>query len=156
MIRQQEIDAENAKNHPISGGSGGSGIARPAELNGTVGDLISCAESYTGVPYLWGGTTPAGFDCSGYVQYVFHHFGIGLTRTSEEQYTEGIPVSKDDLKPGDIVFFSTYAPGPSHDGIYIGNDTMIDAESRGVLVTRLFGSPYWGPRYIGARRVIKQ
>ncbi|KLU60866.1 peptidoglycan endopeptidase LytF precursor [Peptococcaceae bacterium CEB3] len=156
LIQQQQIDAENAKNHPVTGGSGGSSLGQPVQLSGTVGALVSYAEGYTGVPYLWGGTTPQGFDCSGYVQYVFKHFGINLLRTSEEQYTEGIAVSREDLKPGDIVFFSTYAPGASHNGIYIGNDTMIDAENRGVVVTRLFGSPYWGPRYIGARRVIKQ
>lgn len=116
--------------------------------------IVSFAETYMGVPYVWGGTSPSGFDCSGFVQYVFTHFGVTLNRTSEEQFAQGVPVSTNDLQPGDLVFFSTYAPGASHVGIYMGNGMMIDAEDRGVSIDSVFNS-YWGPKYIGARQVLK-
>ena len=118
--------------------------------------LIQYAESFVGLPYVWGGTTPSpGFDCSGFTQYVFAHFGINISRTSEEQFAEGVPVSQSQLQPGDLVFFSTYAPGASHVGIYIGNGMMVDSEDAGLMITNIFSNSYWAPRYIGARDFIK-
>jgi cell wall-associated NlpC family hydrolase len=117
-----------------------------------VHQLIAYAESYLGVPYVWGGTSPSGFDCSGFTQYVLAHFGIDIYRTSEEQFAEGVPVSENDLQPGDLVFFSTYAPGASHVGIYIGNGLMVDAQDMGVSIDSVFNS-YWGPKYLGARQM---
>jgi peptidoglycan endopeptidase LytE len=113
--------------------------------------MIAYAEKYIGVPYVWGGTSPDGFDCSGFVQYVFNHFGVQLPRTASDMYSAGTPVSS--LQPGDLVFFSTYAPGASHVGIYIGNNEFISAtSSHGVKICNLNDPYYWGPRYIGARR----
>lgn len=155
LILQEQIDAENAKKNPIASDNGGGSISQPAKLTGTVGELIAYAQRFIGVPYLWGGTTPSGFDCSGYTQYVYRHFGINLPRVSQDQFRVGTAVSRADLKPGDLVFFSTYGPGATHVGIYLGGDSMIDAESRGVTVTSLFSNSYWAPRYIGARRVIQ-
>lgn len=155
LIIQEQIDAENAKKNPIVGDNGGGSMTQPAKLTGTVGDLIAYAERFIGVRYLWGGTTPSGFDCSGYTQYVFRNSGINLPRVSQDQFNVGTTVSKGDLKPGDLVFFSTYGPGATHVGIFIGGDSMIDSESRGVTVTSLFSNNYWSPRYIGARRVIQ-
>lgn len=155
LIIQEQIDAENAKKNPVVSDNGGGSISQPVKLTGTVGDLIAYAERFIGVRYLWGGTTPSGFDCSGYTQYVFRNFGINLPRVSQDQFNVGTAVSKGDLKPGDLVFFSTYGPGATHVGIFIGGDTMIDSESRGVTVTSLFSNNYWSPRYIGARRVIQ-
>ncbi|HBV85346.1 MAG TPA: hydrolase [Desulfosporosinus sp.] len=114
--------------------------------------LISRAMSLQGVPYLWGGTTRAGFDCSGFVQYVFKASGVSLPRTSFEQYKVGTPVSRDQLKPGDLVFFTTYKPGASDVRIYMGGGRTIGSASEGVGIHSLSES-YWSKRYIGARRV---
>jgi peptidoglycan DL-endopeptidase CwlO len=121
-------------------------------LNGDVGGMISYAEQFIGTPYAWGGTQPGGFDCSGYTSYVYSHYGIPMNRTSEGQYGQGVAVSSP--QPGDLVFFSTYGPGATHVGIYIGSGMFINAEDNGVKISSL-SNPYWGPRYIGARRVIK-
>lgn len=120
----------------------------------TVRRLISSSFQYVGVPYWFGGTTPRGFDCSGFTRYVFSQVGINLPRMADGQFAVGKPVATERLRPGDLVFFETYEPGPSHVGIYIGNSQFISAtSSRGVVVADLFGY-YWGERYIGARRVM--
>jgi len=118
-----------------------------------VDKLISRARSLQGVPYLWGGTTRDGFDCSGFVQYLFKASGVSLPRTSFEQYKVGTPVSRDQLKPGDLVFFTTYKPGASDVRIYIGGGRTIGSASEGVGIHGLSDN-YWSKRYIGARRVL--
>ena len=116
--------------------------------------VIPTALRFVGVPYYFGGTTPSGFDCSGFVRYVFAGSGIHLPRMADEQYEVGQPVSYHRLQPGDLVFFSTYTSGVSHSGIYLGNSQFISAtSSSGVAVTRI-DDGYWGARYVGARRVI--
>ena len=115
--------------------------------------LLNIAMRFGGVPYVWGGETPAGFDCSGFVQYVFRQIGVNLPRTADVQYELGRKVLQSELQPGDLVFFETYEPGASHDGIYVGDGKFIAANSgTGVAVVSL-GDPYWSSRYLGARRL---
>ena len=116
--------------------------------------VIANAMNYIGVPYVFGGTSPAGFDCSGYVRYIFAMAGVSLPRMADEQYYTGAPISAGDMAPGDLGFFSTYEYGPSHVGIYSGNGNFVHASSsRGVVVDSL-ASSYWSSCYIGARRVM--
>ncbi|MBU3160985.1 C40 family peptidase [Clostridium frigoris] len=93
--------------------------------------VLAYASDFLGTPYLWGGTSPAGFDCSGFTQYVFEHFGVSLPRVSQDQQNVGTLVSRANLKPGDLVFFGT----PSHHvGIYVGNGNMINAPHTGAVI----------------------
>lgn len=109
---------------------------------------------YIGTPYVWGGTTTSGFDCSGFTQYVFRQMGYSLNRTAAQQLNNGYAVT--DLQPGDLVFFNnTYSTSAaaSHVGIYIGNNQFVHSASGGVKVTSLSDS-YYASRYIGARRIV--
>ena len=112
--------------------------------------LVDNALSLVGVPYVFGGTSRSGFDCSGYTQYVFKGSGVSLPRTAAEQFNVGSSVSRDQLKSGDLVFFHTYTSGASHVGIYIGGGRFAHASNSGVAVSSLDESYYAG-RYLGAR-----
>ena len=114
--------------------------------------LINIAHSYIGSPYSYGGTTAAGFDCSGFTQRVFSDGGSSLPRTTGGQFNVGAPVDKGSLQPGDLVFFNTSGNGVSHVGIYIGSNNFIHASSSGVMISSIHDPHYWGSRYIGARR----
>ncbi|MBQ9697840.1 MAG: C40 family peptidase [Acidaminococcaceae bacterium] len=132
--------------------------AEAKEYGGNVASakILKTAAQYKGVPYVFGGTTPRGFDCSGYVQYVFAKHGVRLTRTADTQALEGKYVSRKALRPGDLVFFTTYEPGASHVGIYAGNNRFWNAtSSRGIMLSDLTDS-YWGPRYYTARRILTE
>lgn len=113
--------------------------------------LIRNAMSLQGTPYSFGGTSRSGFDCSGYTQYVFKGSGISLPRTSYAQFGIGSKVSREQLQPGDLVFFSTYSKGASHVGIYIGGGSFVHASNSGVRTTSLSDS-YYASHYLGARR----
>jgi cell wall-associated NlpC family hydrolase len=115
--------------------------------------LTSTALSLRGAPYRNGGTTPTGFDCSGFVQFVFGQHGVRMPRETREQFRVGRGVDKGRLQPGDLVFFTTVAPGASHVGIAIGGDQFVHAPSeRGVVRVEHLSSAYWNRRYVGARR----
>ena len=128
---------------PIAPAGSGDGYA----LSGT-------ALSLRGAPYRSGGVDPNGFDCSGFVRYVYRQHGVAMPREVREQFRIGKTVDRGRLKPGDLVFFSTVAPGASHVGIVIGGDQFIHAPSeRGVVRVENLSSQYWSTRYIGAKRV---
>jgi len=115
--------------------------------------IVDRALSLQGTPYVFGGTTRRGFDCSGFTKYVFANSGISLPRTSYAQFSSGTAVGKNDLRPGDLVFFSTYAKGASHVGIYMGGGRFVQASNpnSGVKVSSL-GDSFYSSRYLGARR----
>lgn len=121
------------------------------------GELMTVAKKYIGVKYVWGGTTPKGFDCSGYTSYVFDKIGIDIQRTVLKQLSDGVIVSKEDLQPGDLIIFSnTTGSGhfASHVGIYMGNDKVIHCgSSKGVTIVNLSDS-YYTKHYQCARRII--
>jgi cell wall-associated NlpC family hydrolase len=118
--------------------------------------VTQTAKRYLGVPYQWGGKTPSGFDCSGFTSYVLNANGIYALRTAEQQYGQGYWVSKSNLREGDLVFFSTYKPGPSHVGIYLGNGKFIQASSGWdqIVISDLSNS-YFAGHYLGAKRIIQ-
>lgn len=134
-------------------GNGGFGSLTGTANSALTKQLVGIANQYRGVPYVFGGNTPSGFDCSGFTRYVYSAVGIELPRMADEQYGIGDYVSMSNLQPGDLVFFSTYAPGVSHVGIYIGDNQFINASNDGVSVASL-NSGYWAARYVGAKRVI--
>jgi cell wall-associated NlpC family hydrolase len=117
--------------------------------------IINTAKSLLGVPYVWGGASPSGVDCSGFIQYVFGKNGISMPRTAADQYKVGTSISKGDLRPGDLVFFETYKPGASHVGIYLGSGSFIHASSgKGEVTISNLSSSYYTSHYLGSRRVI--
>ncbi len=119
-------------------------------------ELAKVSKRYIGVPYVWGGTTPSGFDCSGYTQYVYRKLGITLNRTAAWQASNGIVVAREDLQPGDLVIFSNtsgYRFG-THIGLYLGNGKIIHSgSSKGVTIADL-DSNYFDSHFECARRVI--
>jgi cell wall-associated NlpC family hydrolase len=116
--------------------------------------LVSTALSYRGVPYRNGGSDPSGFDCSGFVQWVFAQHGVTMPREVREQFDRGEKVKRDEVRPGDLVFFETVSRGPSHVGIALGNDEFVHApSSRGVVRVERYSSDYWRTRFVGARRL---
>jgi Cell wall-associated hydrolases (invasion-associated proteins) len=112
-------------------------------------NIVAYASNFLGTPYLWGGATPSGFDCSGFTQYVYAHFGIKLGRTTYDQINDGYEVSKDELQPGDLLFYGK-GGNPTHMGMYVGNNTYIHAPRTGDVVKI---SSIDRPDYITARRV---
>ena len=121
--------------------------------------LINFAKKFIGTPYVWAGNQPGGFDCSGFVKYVFSNFGIYLDRVASEQSVNGKWVARGNLRAGDIVFFDTDGGKNdiNHTGIYIGNDNFVHASSGGghVMISGLSES-FYSRCYMTARRVISE
>jgi cell wall-associated NlpC family hydrolase len=129
--------------------------ARVLPYRGTqwAGSLIGLSRRFIGTRYRWGATGPRAFDCSGYLQYVYRRMGVSLPRTTHAMYAAGRQVPPNELKPGDMVFFTTYRRGPSHAGIYLGSGQFIHSSSGygSVTITPL-SKEYYKKRYLGARR----
>jgi cell wall-associated NlpC family hydrolase len=129
---------------------------RSASLaNGQAAQIVAAARNLLGQPVVWGGASPAqGFDCSGLVQYVYRQAGINLPRTADQQFFVGRTVLPGALQSGDLVYFTTYEPGPSHVGIYIGGDKFIHTSfSKGIVAIGDTRDNYFVQRYYGAKRV---
>lgn len=121
------------------------------DLDLTANSIIEYAKQFIGTPYLWGGTTPNGFDCSGFIMYVYKKNGINIPRTVIDIWNYGNSVNE--LQVGDFVFFETYKKGPSHLGIYLGNDQFLHAgTSSGVTISDI-NTNYWSSKYLGAKRI---
>jgi len=124
-------------------------LSRSFPANGL--DIVKYAEQFIGTPYLWGGESASGFDCSGFTQAVYAHFHISLPRTTTEQAQTGNVIAKSQLQPGDLVFFNTTGSEFSHVGIYVGNGQFISATtSEGVRIRSLNDPYYWGARFTRA------
>jgi len=121
-------------------------------------DVLATALAYQGVPYRYGGTTPTtGFDCSGFVQYVLGRHAFTVPRSAAEQFRMGQRVSARDVRAGDLVFFSTIAPGASHVGLALSADEFVHAPATsGVVRVERLGSSYWQQRFVGARRLLSE
>ena len=146
-----------AKNHqpapepaPSSGSSDGSSTpSAPAPPPSSHSSVVSIALQYLGVPYVWGGASPSGFDCSGLTMYAYAKVGVYLPHNAAMQYGMGTPVSRSQLAPGDLVFFN----GLSHVGMYIGGGRFVHAPHTGDVVKISSLSEYWySATYVGARR----
>lgn len=119
--------------------------------------IVRTASRFQGTRYRWGGSSRSGFDCSGFTRYVFRHkAGIELPHSASAQFRRGKPTPRNQLQPGDLVFFQTYRRGASHVGIYIGNGKFIHASSaRGRVRVDSLNEGYYRQRYLGARRITK-
>lgn len=118
--------------------------------------ILLFAKKMLHLPYRFGGNNFNGLDCSFFVKKVYSLVGIDLPRSAREQFAKGITIDKEELKPGDLVFFRTYAKFPSHVGIYIGDNLFIHASSKSKKVTiDSLDAPYYIKRFIGAKRILE-
>ena len=132
--------------------------AAEAASSGKGQEIANYALTFVGYPYVYGGSSPSGFDCSGFTQYVYKQFGYGLNRTASAQLQNGTPVSMSELQPGDLVLFKRSGTGSSaasHVGIYIGNGQFVHASTSkvGVIVSDL-SSVYYTTGFVGGRRLV--
>jgi cell wall-associated NlpC family hydrolase len=121
----------------------------PAAPPGRYGGVVGIAMQYLGTPYVYGGASPSGFDCSGFVMYVYAQVGVSLPHNAAAQYGYGTPVSRSQLQPGDLVFFN----GLGHDGIYIGGGQFIHSPHTGDVVKISSISGWYSSTWVGARRL---
>ncbi len=129
-------------------------VAVGDEATPTLLPVVATALMLRGAPYRNGGNDPSGFDCSGFVRYVFARHGHTLPREVQDQYRSGARVDRDQVRPGDLVFFQTVSRGASHVGIALGGDAFVHApSSQGVVRVERYTIDYWARRWVGARRI---
>jgi peptidoglycan DL-endopeptidase CwlO len=146
-VEQQRQDAAAAAAAASSGGGGSNIPVPPSSTLG--GQAVAIAEQYLGVPYVWGGASPSGFDCSGLTMYVYAQLGVSLPHNAAAQYGMGTPVPSNALEPGDLVFFD----GLGHVGIYVGGGSFIHAPHTGDVVRISSMTGWYSSNYVGARRI---
>lgn len=147
---KQEAQSSQPKKEPVKQEVKKETVSK-SQATGSVANIIAEGKKYIGTPYVWGGTSPSGFDCSGFIQYVFAQNGISIPRTVSSIWSAGTSVGSPSV--GDIVFFETYKSGPSHAGIYLGGGKFLHAgTSSGVTISDM-NSSYWSPKYLGAKRL---
>ena len=154
LIDQQQARENAAATAAAAAASGGSSVGTggsiPVPPSSTLGgQAVAIAEQYLGVPYVWGGASPSGFDCSGLVMYVYGRLGVSLPHNAAAQYSMGTPVPRDALEPGDLVFFD----GLGHVGIYVGGGSFIHAPHTGTVVQISSLSGWYSSEYVGAKRI---
>ncbi len=150
---QSRINSARTQSSPSTNSAvSGVKMATAATFSGTASgdEAVRIAKSYIGVPYVWGGTTPKGFDCSGFVQYVYRQMGISINRVAADQANNGYYVAKEDLQPGDLVFFKKAGRAIHHVGMYVGNGQYIHAPSTGrsICIENMTRSDYYTARRI--------
>jgi len=150
-LKSNVIDFETAKATVTESAPFGKTLISAGQGNA----IVSTAQKLMGVPYVFGGTTPKGFDCSGLVQYVFKANGVSIPRLADEQYKLGKTVQRNRLTAGDLVFFATDKNGGiTHCGIYVGDGNFLHASSsKGVRIDSL-DNEYWKPRFVGGKKVV--
>lgn len=143
----QQQQQELAAALPVASAS--ASPSTPGPLPASRGNVVAIAMQYLGVPYVWGGASPSGFDCSGFTMYVYAQIGVALPHYTGAQYAMGVAVPRSQLQPGDLVFFD----GLGHEGMYIGNNQFIHAPHTGDVVKISSISGWYASTYVGARRV---
>jgi peptidoglycan DL-endopeptidase CwlO len=146
LAAQQQSAGSQPLIQPVQPPGGGVGGAPPPPSNGGV---VGIAMRYLGVPYVWGGASPAGFDCSGFTMYVYAQVGVSLPHNAAAQYGYGTPVSRSQLAPGDLVFFD----GLGHVGLYVGGGSFIHAPHTGDVVKISSLSGWYAATFVGGRRL---
>jgi peptidoglycan DL-endopeptidase CwlO len=152
----QKVTSSASKTKKTTVSRGGSGVisAGPQAPEGS-NSVVAYAYKFLGKPYIWGGSGPNAFDCSGFTSYVYKAFGVGLDHQASSQFNRGQAVSKSNLAQGDLVFFNTYGY-LSHVGVYIGGGRFIHAaNSRTGVIVSSMSEGYYSSRFAGAKRVLK-
>lgn len=150
--------AASSSNNGSSASSGSSSNSNGSSTSSSSSDrgqeIATYAQQFVGYPYVYGGSSPSGFDCSGFMQYVFAQFGYSINRTATAQLANGTYVEYNDMRPGDIIYFG-YGSTASHVGMYIGNGQFVHAQnsSTGVVITSLSES-WYANRYLCAHRIV--